>query len=161
MMMKGNGEIMDNIIMVLIILLAVAGAIERLVEVIKPVYLQVKNAITKAGFQECTKSEKIVMSILLGPALCIITQIGIDIPRVNESAIIQYILAGLLASMGSNILHTVLSILLAFKDAAEGIKPKPTNMTVNLQGGEITATEIARVIKDMNEQTNKITGITV
>jgi len=104
------------------IILATAVALERLVEFIKPFYLQIKTYFTGKRASECTTTEKKVMTILLGPVMCIIAQIGIDIPNVNESALIQYILAGLVASMGSNVLHAFLSIILAIKNNAESIR---------------------------------------
>lgn len=113
-----------DFVTVLTIILAVAIAVERVIEVIKPLYLQIKNKLLGKEYQECSKTEKIVMTILLGPVMCIIAQIGIDIPKVNEAAVIQYILAGLVSSMGSNVIHALLNIVVALKDAAEGIKPK-------------------------------------
>lgn len=110
----------------LTIILAVAIAVERVIEVIKPLYLQVKNKLFGKEYPECSKTEKIVMTILLGPVMCIIAQVGIDIPKVNEAAVIQYILAGLLASTGSNVIHALLNIVVALKDAAEGIKKPVT-----------------------------------
>lgn len=104
------------------VLLAAAVALERLIEIIKPLCLKIKNVFTKVEYQECGKTEKIIMSILLGPVLCILAQIGIDVPKVNEAAVIQYILAGLIISLGSNFLHVLLSIIVAVKDAAEGLK---------------------------------------
>jgi hypothetical protein len=111
-----------DLITILIILLTVAIGIERVLEIIKPLYLEIKNYFGKMKFSECSKMEKIIMSILIGPSMCIISQIGIDIPSVNEAALIQYILAGLIASMGSNFIHTLLSIAVALKDGAESIK---------------------------------------
>lgn len=107
-----------NIESVLTLVLAAAIATERLVEVIKPLYLKVKNYFGK--YIECSKTEKIIMSVLAGPILCIIAGIGIDIPGV--STLVQAILTGLFASIGSNVIHTLLSLVVAFKDAAEGIK---------------------------------------
>jgi hypothetical protein len=104
------------------IIVATAIALERLVEIIKPFYLQIKEYITGKPYTECTATEKKIMTILLGPVMCIVAQIGIDIPSVNEAALIQYILAGLVASLGSNVLHAFLSIILAIKNNAESIK---------------------------------------
>ncbi|MEN6313269.1 MAG: hypothetical protein ABFD25_03355 [Clostridiaceae bacterium] len=109
-----------NIESVLTLVLAVAIAIERLVEVIKPLYLKIKNYFGK--YIECSKTEKIIMSVLVGPTLCIISGIGIDIPGIAEPVIVRAILTGLFASIGSNVIHTLLSLVVAFKDAAEGIK---------------------------------------
>ena len=113
-----------NIETVLTIILAVAIAVERLVEVVKPLYLRVKNTILKREYRECTKTEKIIMTVLIGPVLCIISGIGIDIPGITEPVIVQAILTGLFASIGSNVIHTLLGLVVAFKDAAEGIKQK-------------------------------------
>lgn len=103
---------------ILTVLLAVAIATERLLEVIKPLYLKIKNYF--GSYTECTKSEKIIMSVVTGPLLCIIAGIGIDIPGVSH--IVQAILTGLFASIGSNVIHSLLSLVVAFKDAAERIK---------------------------------------
>lgn len=110
-----------NLLTMLTIVLAVAIAVERVVEIIKPLYLNIKNVFAKNIYTDCSKTEKIIMTILLGPVMCTIAKIGIDIPSVNEAAAIQYILAGLLASMGSNYLHTLLSIIIAIKNGAEGV----------------------------------------
>lgn len=110
-----------DIITILTIVLAVAVATERVVEIIKPLYLSIKKHFCKLA-DECTKTEKIIMSVLTGPMLCIIGGIGIDIPGIAEPAIVQAILTGLFASIGSNAIHTILSLVVAFKDAAEGIK---------------------------------------
>ncbi len=104
------------------IIVAAAIALERLVEVIKPFYLQIKKYVTGKEYLECSETEKKIMTILLGPVMCIVAQIGIDVPKVNEAALIQYILAGLVASLGSNVLHAILSIILAIKNNAENIK---------------------------------------
>jgi hypothetical protein len=108
---------MENI---LTIVLAVAIATERFVEVVKSIYLKIKNHF--GSFEECTKAEKIIMSVLVGPALCIVSGIGIDIPGIAEPVIVQAIFTGLFASIGSNVIHTLLGLVVAFKDAAESIK---------------------------------------
>lgn len=113
-----------DIVTVLTVILAVAIATERLVEVVKPLYLKLKNRFAKTVFIECTKTEKIIMSVLIGPALCIVSGIGIDIPGIAEPVIVQAILTGLFASIGSNVIHALLGLVVAFKDAAEGIKQK-------------------------------------
>ena len=104
------------------IIVATAIALERLVEVIKPLYLQIKSAVFGKVFKECLSEEKKIMTIILGPVMCIVARVGIDIPAVSEAVIIQYILAGLVASLGSNVLHALLSIVLAIKNNAENIK---------------------------------------
>jgi hypothetical protein len=104
------------------VLLAVSIALERLVVFIQPFYLQLKGFIFGKKYPECTPAEKRNMAILLGPVLCILAQIGIDLPMVNEAAIIQYILAGLVASLGSSTLHSLYSIVVAVQKNAESLK---------------------------------------
>lgn len=106
----------------LAVLMTMATALERTIEFIKPLYIWVKNKVTKANYQDCSKTEKIVMSIVLGPLLCLAAGVGIDIPKVDEAPFFQYLLAGLTSSLGSNFLHSTLSIAVALKDAAEGYR---------------------------------------
>ena len=107
---------------VLIIVLAVAIATERVVEVIKPLYLKAKNFFTKKDYAECDKTEKIFMSVLTGPVICVALGIGINIPGIPIIA--QSILLGLFASIGSNAVHLIMTTLSALKDATEGLKTK-------------------------------------
>lgn len=104
------------------VLLAVSIALERLIVFIQPFYLQIKTVILGKTYTECTAAEKRNMAILLGPVLCILAQIGIDLPQINEAAIIQYILAGLVASLGSGTLHALYNIVVAIQKNAENIK---------------------------------------
>jgi hypothetical protein len=105
---------------ILALVLAVAIATERVVEVIKPLYLKVKNFFAKGTYLECDKTEKIIMSVLAGPVICVILNIGINISGVPIIA--QSILLGLFASVGSNAIHLIITTLTALKDATEGIK---------------------------------------
>lgn len=98
---------------------SVAVAVERATEVLKPVYLKIKNKVFKKDQTECTKEEKNILSIILGVLICIIMHIGVDIPGINETSVIQQILAGLISSFGSNVLHVALSILTGVKDTTE------------------------------------------
>lgn len=104
------------------ILLAVSVALERLIVFIQPFYLQIKSVLLARKYTECTAAEKRNMAILLGPVLCVLTKIGIDLPQVNEAAVIQYILAGLVASLGSGTLHSLYSIVVAIQKNAESLK---------------------------------------
>lgn len=104
------------------ILLAVSIALERLIVFIQPFYLQIKSVIFGKKYEECTPAEKRNMAILLGPVLCILAQIGIDLPQINEAAVIQYILAGLVASLGSGTLHALYNIVVAIQKNAENLK---------------------------------------
>jgi hypothetical protein len=112
-------------------LLIVAGLIEIFSEIIKTPYLKFKNTIllayNKPQVKECTKYEKRIISTILSLAVCIVAKFGVDIPAWNESALLQYIIAGVFASLGSNILHMLLSIGIAFKELLEKVnqaKPK-------------------------------------
>ncbi|HEX2947600.1 MAG TPA: hypothetical protein VHT96_16805 [Clostridia bacterium] len=98
---------------------AVSVAAERATEVFKPIYLRFKNKLFKTNAVECTKPEKVFMSMIFGVLISIAVGIGIDIPLVNETVIEQEIFAGLISSFGSNVLHIVLSILTGVKDSRE------------------------------------------
>jgi hypothetical protein len=102
------------------LILAISIAIERLVEVVKPLYLQVKKVILKKEFAECSKAEKTIISIVVGIILGLVSGVSFGIPSISIP--IQGIIAGLVASIGSNVLHTLISLLGAFKEAAEDIK---------------------------------------
>jgi hypothetical protein len=104
------------------ILLAVSIALERLIVFIQPFYLRIKGYIMAKVYKECTAVEKRNMAIILGPVLCVLTQIGIDLPKMNEAAWIQYMLAGLVASLGSGTLHAVYNIVVAIQKNAESLK---------------------------------------
>jgi Na+-translocating ferredoxin:NAD+ oxidoreductase RnfA subunit len=105
---------------VLALILAVAIAIERIVEIIKPVYLKAKNAVLKKQYPECTRTEKIIMSVITGPAICLALGLTADVPGIPAAA--QSILLGLIASVGSNVIHTLISTITAIKDATESLK---------------------------------------
>lgn len=98
---------------------SVAVAVERTSEIIKPIYLKIKNCILKTEFIECSSTEKSIMSIILGILICILTHVRVDIPGINEASLLQEILAGLISSLGSNVLHNILSILTAIKNTTE------------------------------------------
>ena len=105
---------------ILFIILSVAVATERLTEVIKPLYLKVKNAITKKQDVECTKVEKIIMAILIGVVISLISGVGLGIATMP--ILLQQVTIGLFASLGSGFIHTIISLLSAFKEAAEDVK---------------------------------------
>lgn len=112
---------------ILLTILAVATAVERLVEVVKPLYLRIKNFFTKKADGELTKTEKITMTIIIGPVLTIVAgALGVRevSPLDGVSPIAQWIMIGLFASFGSNIIHPVIGLIAAFKEAAEGLKNK-------------------------------------
>jgi hypothetical protein len=110
-----------SIIDLFTVISAAAVTSERVVEIFKPVYLKFKNKAMKARLKDCTKLEKITMSMFFSILICILAQIGIDIPVINESHIVQQIFAGLVASYGSNVLHILLSILTIVKNNREVI----------------------------------------
>ena len=101
------------------ILVSIAAAVERTTEIIKPIYIKVKSILLKMEFTECTNLEKKIISIIISIIFCIFLKVYIDIPGVNEPVIVQPILAGLVSSLGSNVLHTLLTILTGIKDGTE------------------------------------------
>lgn len=103
----------------LAVLASVATAVERLTIFAKPFFLKTKIFLFRKNFTECTKIEKIFITIILGILLCIALQFSIDIPSVNEPAIVGQILAGLISSFGSNTLHTILAVLTSIKEQHE------------------------------------------
>jgi hypothetical protein len=118
-------NILDIIQVVLLTAIAVAVATERLTEEVKAFYLKIKNFFAKKADAECTKTEKVVITQLIGIALCILAgSFGVKevSPITGVNPIIQQVFIGLLASYGSNILHSILKLILAAKDAAEGLK---------------------------------------
>ncbi|OPX46391.1 hypothetical protein CLHUN_02070 [Ruminiclostridium hungatei] len=108
-------------------ILAVAVTVERLVELVKPLFLMVKSSLTKKKFTELTGSEKIAITILIGPLL-VLTAGFLGVQEVSPLSGVppaaQQILIGLLASFGSNVIHPVIGLVVAFKDAAKGLKDK-------------------------------------
>ncbi len=98
---------------------ALSVAAERATEVFKPIFLSVKNKIFKTNAPECSKPEKVFISMIFGVLIAIAVQVGIDIPAVNETPVEQQVFAGLVSSFGSNILHMMLSILTGVKDSRE------------------------------------------
>lgn len=98
---------------------SVAVAVERITEILKPAYLIVKKRALKKEQSECTKVEKNTLILLLSIFICIIMHIKIDIPGITESGSIQEILAGLVSSFGSSILHTLVTILSGVKNTIE------------------------------------------
>jgi hypothetical protein len=124
-----------DIVALLGTILAVSIGLERLVEFIKPFYLQIKSAIIGKKYSECTAAEKRNMAILLGPVLCIMARIGIDLPQINEAAVIQYLLAGLVASLGSSTLHALYNIVLAIQKNAENLKNGTIDNSITEKSG--------------------------
>ena len=112
-------------------ILAIAIAVERLTEIIKPLYLKAKNFFTKKTDTDLIKEEKIAMSIVVGVALSIVASLlGVKevSPFEGLSPIVQAAVVGLFASFGSNVIHPIIGLVAAFKDAAEGLK-KPNTFT--------------------------------
>lgn len=107
---------------ILMVVLAVAVAVERTAEIVKPLYLNLKNKLGIARYTECTKTEKVIITVLLGPIMCVVG--GLNLGITEPPLLIQSVLMGLIASLGSNTIHALLSTVVAVKDAAEGIKRK-------------------------------------
>lgn len=98
---------------------SVAVIVERITEILKPVYLKAKNRIFKKEYAECSKAEKITLTILFSVFICIFLGIRIEIPGIAKTILFQEILAGLISSFGSNILHMFLTILTGLKNTIE------------------------------------------
>jgi len=109
-----------DIVTILGIIAGVSTSVERLAEVIKPLYLKAKSALLKKTFDECSGFEKEAITMLLGPILCISLSINIGISVINP--IMAQIFVGLLASLGSNVIHAIMSIVVAIKDNTECVK---------------------------------------
>jgi hypothetical protein len=107
-------------------LLIIAGRVEVVAELVKPPYLQLKNIILliqkKPAAIECSKYEKRIITIILSLTICIIGKYGVDMQAWNEPLMIQYITAGVIASLGSNVLHILLSIAVSINDAIQKLK---------------------------------------
>jgi hypothetical protein len=107
-------------------LLIIAGLVEAVAEIIKPPYLQLKNIVlavqSKPLATECSKYEKRVITVVLSLTICIVGKYGINMAAWDEPLIVQYITAGVIASLGSNVLHLLLSIAISIKDAIEKVK---------------------------------------
>lgn len=101
------------------IIASIAVIVERVTEIFKPIYLKIKNGFMKTEQTECTKLEKTIITIIISPIVCLLMQFGIDIPILDEPLAVQQILAGMIASFGSNVLHITLSILTGIKDTTE------------------------------------------
>lgn len=102
---------------ILAIVLAVALSTERFVEVLKPIYLKVKKLIIKEEYIEIDKTEKIIMSIVVGVAISLFSGVNVGITYLPIYT--QQVLIGLVASLGSNVIHTLINLLVAFKESTE------------------------------------------
>lgn len=103
-------------------LLVVAMGIERVTEILKKFYIPIYNKIFKTEKVDMSIAEKQFLSLVIGLASCIALEIGIDIPNVNELPIVQQILAGTVASIGSNMIHSILGVVVAIKNNLSNIK---------------------------------------
>jgi hypothetical protein len=123
---KGKGRIKVDFIAIFTSLLLIAGVVEALMEVLKGPYVQIKNIFLviakKALAKEMSAYEKRFLTLLLGVLICLAAGFGVDIPAWSEPLWFQCILAGILVSLGSNMLHLLLSIAVAIKDAVEKVK---------------------------------------
>lgn len=101
-------------------LLGVSIAVERTSEIIKGVYQQIRNRILKKDkTEEITKIEKEIISLVIGIFTCISIGYGVDIPAVDEPRLVQYLIAGSIAALGSNVIHATISLLIAIKNNIE------------------------------------------
>ena len=107
--------------------LTVAITVERLTELVKPLFLKAKSILKKKNYTDLTGSEKIAITIITGPVLTLVAgALGVQevSPFLGAPPVVQQILIGLFASFGSNMLHPLIGLVAAFKDAAESLKDK-------------------------------------
>lgn len=107
----------DILISQLITLTALATSVERLVQIGKPIYLQLKNRIIKKEYKDITGYEKETLAVVISIGACILTQFKIEIPGINTPVMLQYILTGLITSLGSGLLHNLVNLVIAIKDS--------------------------------------------
>ena len=103
----------DIMLTTLTTLTTLGVVVERITQVTKPIYMKVKNNMFKTDGKELEPIEKECISIIVGIGLCLISNTGIQLSNVNQY--IQCILAGVISSLGSNILHSVISMLQIIK----------------------------------------------
>jgi hypothetical protein len=63
-----------------------------------------------------------MISLVISILLCISLGVGIDIPNVNESLLFQQLFASVVASTGSNVIHSILGVLIGFKENINDVK---------------------------------------
>lgn len=111
----------DNVIIVLGSLAALSIGVERSTEIVKVLCNSIKakfpTKITKGLDKYSIEIISIVTGILSAWIIGFRLGLGIDMP-----VVLQYIIAGLIASMGSNVLHTLISTLIGIKNNSEVIK---------------------------------------
>lgn len=104
-------------------LLGISVTVERTTEIIKSIYRPIRNTLfKKPKEEEITKIEKEAISFLAGVGTCASIGFGVDIPGVNEGVFVQFMIAGAISGLGSNVIHAIISILVAIKNNIEEAK---------------------------------------
>jgi hypothetical protein len=103
-------------------LLVASIGVERITEILKKFYLPIKKKIFKKEFKEIESYEKQFISLAVSIIICLSLSIGFDIPNIAETLLVQQLLASAVASMGSNVIHSILGVVVAIKDSLGKIK---------------------------------------
>ena len=103
-----------------------AVAVERSMEVVKIAYLKLKKFLfPKKNYTELTRDEKIVLTVIVSVSSVFIggKSVILPIPGVMSLPLpVQSIITGLIICIGSNVLHTVYSMLSSIKNNIESAK---------------------------------------
>jgi ABC-type polysaccharide/polyol phosphate export permease len=112
----------DVLIQSLNTLLVTAIGVERITEIVKNFYLPVKSKVLKKEYTVITPQEKQFISLCVSIVICLSLGIGFNIPGVLESLLVQQLLAATVASVGSNMIHSILGVIIAIKKSIGDIK---------------------------------------
>jgi len=104
-------EYVEVLIVLLTSLLFIAGSVERLIEIAKPLILKIAN-------EDWQKAVKVLLAVLLGFGLSALLQFN---PLGQFKWFVApewtgYLAAGMLASAGSSVLHPILEWLKTLKE---------------------------------------------
>lgn len=109
--------------------LALSLAVERSVEVAKIGYLKIKKSIfPRWSYEEITQNEKVLITVVISIALVFMggPALLLQIPGVEILPIwVQSFISGLVISIGSNVFHTLYSIITSIKDNIESAGEPP------------------------------------
>lgn len=110
---------MDQIIVQLTTLSGISIVVERTTQLVKTGYLQLKNAAFKKNDPDISAFEKEILAIIVGIATCFTVGFGINLPNVVTPVFASYVLAGVIVSLGSNVIHALVTILITVKNNLE------------------------------------------
>jgi len=108
---------LNDITIALTAITTIAVVVERTTQLIKPIYMKIKNKIMIKQVEELSAMEKETISIVVGILLCLLSNTGV--PLSNQTEYINCIIAGLISSLGSNVLHSIIAMLTITKTNME------------------------------------------